>query len=264
MKLEKLTHAYDELSVLEKKVVEYITKHPEKVVTMTTRELSDTLFISKTTVINLAKKLGFDGYTELKYYLKNHLGNQEAFEVPDEEMVFKNMIDSLSEEVTKTLSIQQEINVRQIVKILTESRTIYVVSRGASKPFGSYLSSRLSMLKIRCIFVDDLNLIDILNHNIDADESVLLISLSGNTKRVIDISKAAHIRGAKVMALTSFSDTKVQRNADVSMYCYAKDTETEYNDLISRVGIHLLIQIIISYTKYYLDKRRENNGFTLE
>lgn len=264
MKLERLTSTYNELSSLEKKVVEYLTNYPEEVIRMTTRELAEKLYISKTTVINLAKKLGFDGYTELKYYLKNHVGEKEETVGESEKFAFRNVLDALEEEVSKTLSIQQEETVKEIADILTTSKTVYVVSRGASKPFGSYLSSRLAMLKIRCIFVDDFNLIDNLSHNIETDEAVLVISLSGNTKRILDISRAAHIRGSKVISLTSFSDSKVQQNADISMYCYAKTSETVYNDLISRVGIHLLIQIILSYTQYVVEKRREENDNTVK
>lgn len=262
MKWEKLIKRYNELSGLEKRVVEYITNEPEEVIKMTTRELAEKLYISKTTVINLAKKLGFDGYTELKYYLKIHVNELRNIDEESEEYMFKNILDSLEEEVLKTLSIQQEDTVKEIVEILTKSKTTYVVARGASKPLGSYLSTRLTMLKIRCIFVDDFNLIDNLSHNIDTDESVLVISLSGNTKRILDITRAAHIRGSKVISLTSFSDSKVQKNADVSMYCYAKTSETEFNDLISRVGIHLLIQIILSYTQSIVKKRRVKNDNT--
>jgi len=258
MNLKRITNSYNELSVLEKKIVEYLSNHPEDVINMTSRELADTLYISKTTVINLAKKLGFDGYTELKYYLKNQIHHQDDPKESQEDMLFKNIINDISEEATKTLSIQNEDNVRHIVKILMESKTVYVISRGASKPFGSYLSSRLAMLKIRCILVDDLNLIDILSEHIEPDESILLISLSGNTKSIVDISKAAHIKGSKVMVLTSFSDTKVQKNSDVTLYCYAKNTETKHNDLISRIGIHILIQVILQYMQYFVEEGRND------
>lgn len=264
MKLDRLTRTYNELSGLEKKVIEYLTNYPEEVIKMTTRELAEKLYISKTTVINLAKKLGFDGYTELKYYLKVHLTEQEDKNQQSGDYVFKNVLSSLQEEALKTLSIQKEETVNKIVEILTTSKTVYVVARGASKPFGSYLSTRLAMLKIRCIFVDDFNLIDNLSDHLEHDESVLVISLSGNTKRILDISRAAHIKGSKVISLTSFSDSKVQQNADISMYCYAKTTDTEYNDLISRVGIHLLIQIILSCTQHIVEKRRNSHDTSLK
>ena len=127
MKLERLTNTYNELSSLEKKVIEYMTNYPEEVIKMTTRDLAEKLYISKTTVINLAKKLGFDGYTELKYYLKNSISEQEGRNVQSEEDLFKNILGSLEEEVSKTLSIQQEETVKEIVEVLTTSRTVYVV-----------------------------------------------------------------------------------------------------------------------------------------
>ena len=256
MKLDRLTGSYGQLSSLEKKVVEFMASSPEEVVKMTARDLSEKLFISKTTIINLCKKLGFEGYTELKYYLKSSSEEEKKVWKEIEEVSFSEILRDLREEAEKTLDLQKEENVAKMSEILQSARTVYVVARGASKPFGSYLNTRLAMLKIRTIFVDDFNLIDNIKDHIEPDEAVLLLSLSGNTKRILDIAKGARIRGAKVLVITGFSDNKVEKYADSVLYAYAKTTDTEVNDLISRVGMHLTLQILLTYTQKMLEKRR--------
>jgi len=226
MKLEKLTGSYGQLSSLEKKVVEFMASSPEEVVKMTARDLSEKLFISKTTIINLCKKLGFEGYTELKYYLKSSSEEEKKVWKEIEEVSFSEILRNLREEAKKTLDLKREEN------------------------------TRLAMLKIRTIFVDDFNLIDNIKDHIEPDEAVLLLSLSGNTKRILDIAKGARIRGAKVLVITGFSDNKVEKYADSVLYAYAKTTDTEVNDLISRVGMHLTLQILLTYTQKMLEKRR--------
>lgn len=257
MNLDRLTGTYGQLSSLEKKVVEFMASSPDEVAKMTARDLSEKLFISKTTIINLCKKLGFEGYTELKYYLKQSLQEDKSTADKKEEISFEEILRDLREEAEKTLNLQKEETVAKMAEILMTARTVYVVARGASKPFGSYLNTRLAMLKIRTIFVDDFNLIDNIKDHIEPDEAVLLLSLSGNTRKILDIAKGAKIRGAKVLVLTGFADNKAEKYADCVLYSYAKTTDTEVNDLISRVGMHLSLQILLSYTQKILEKRRK-------
>lgn len=264
MKLTRLTNHYNELTNLEKKIVAFITEYPNKVVTMTSRDLGEKLYISKTTIINLSKKLEFEGFSELKYYVKDSINKEkEQHEEKNTDITFKDILYSIEEEVVKTLGLQNEEDLRNLCKAVVNSKTLYIISRGASKPFGSYLSSRLAMLKIRAIFVDDMNLIDILVENIEKDETVLLLSLSGNTYKVNEIAKAAFIKGSTVISLTSFSDSKLQKHSNITMYCYAQDTETKYYDFRSRIGMHALIQIIISYTKNLQETKEDEKNDNL-
>ena len=121
------------------------------------------------------------------------------------------------------------------------------MARGASKPIGNLLSSRLAMLGVRSIFIDDQNLIGALGDSLTPDETLLTISLSGETEIIKNIAKRARAKGIDVIALVAFSNNSLQRIANHKMYCFAHQVETKYNDLISRVGLHALVQILISY-----------------
>jgi len=137
MKLERLTGSYGQLSSLEKKVVEFMASSPEEVVKMTARELSEKLFISKTTIINLCKKLGFEGYTELKYYLKSSSEEEKKVWKEIEEVSFSEILRDLREEAEKTLDLQKEENVAKMSEILQSARTVYVVARGLRNTLGA-------------------------------------------------------------------------------------------------------------------------------
>lgn len=244
MKLSRLTERYDELTDLEKRIVEYIINNPAKVQDSSASQVADTLYVSKTTIINLSKKLGFEGYSELRYYLKDYIVNRKEGGVGPS---FEDIVYGINTEVSKTLALQNEENVEKIAKRIMDSRIVYVVGRGASEPIANLLSSRLALLNIKAILIADPNIIDVLGDSLDPDETVVVMSLSGETERILTITKTARARGVDVIALTSFSNNSLQKIANYNMYCFANDTETAYNDLISRIGMHTLIQILISY-----------------
>lgn len=244
MILSRLTNNYDELTDLEKKIVEYIATNPEDILYLTANELARKLYVSKTSVINLSKKLGFDGYSELRYYVKHHIESEEKIkEIP----TFNDVLVNIYDEVNKTLSLQNEQNIQAIVNKIQESRAVYIIARGASMPIADLFCSRLALLKIKSIFISDLNLIDVVCENLTKGETLILMSLSGETEKITSVAKTARALGIDVIAMTSFSNNSLQKIANYNMFCFADNTETKYNDLISRVGLHVLVQIIISY-----------------
>ncbi|WP_055669174.1 MurR/RpiR family transcriptional regulator [Desnuesiella massiliensis] len=244
MELSKLTANYDELTDLEKKIVKYIMDNPENILNLTANGIAEELYLSKTTIINLSKKLGFDGYSELRYYIKNYVEKKKAKNV---NLTYEDILDTIYEEITKTLSLQSEENVKAIVERLLNAKAIYIIARGASKPIGDLLSSRLALMKVKSIFINDQNLIDVLGDGLDKEEVLLLMSLSGETEKIKNIAKVARARNVDVVSLTSFSNNTLQRIANYKLFCFAEQSETKYNDIISRLGLHTLVQMLITY-----------------
>lgn len=244
MVLNRLTENYDQLTDLEKKIIEYIVANPKDILYLTANELAQKLYVSKTSIINLSKKLGFDGYSELRYFVKHHIESEEKAKlIPS----FNDILMNIYEEVSKTLSLQKEENIKEIIDVIRNSRAVYIIARGASMPLADLFCSRLALLKIKSIFISDLNLIDVISENLSKGETLILMSLSGETQKIKTVAKKARALGIDVIALTSFSNNSLQKIANYKMFCFADNTETKYNDLVSRVGLHVLIQILISY-----------------
>lgn len=243
MKLSRLTEGYEKLTDLEKKIVEYIMTNPKMIQNSPASDIADILYVSKTSIINLSKKLGFEGYSELRYYVKDYLEHKEKHK---EEISYEGILNNIHNELAKTISLQSEENTSKIVKKIMDSRIVYVIGRGASGPIASLLSSRLALLNIKAILIGDPNIIDVLGNSLAKDESIIVMSLSGETERILTITKDARAKGIDVIALTAFSNNTLQKMANYNMFCFADNTETKYNDLISRIGLHTLVQILIA------------------
>ena len=68
--------SYDQvqqLNRLEIEIYKYIVGHPAEVSTMTIRQLADHSHVSATTILRFLKHMGYDGYAEFKFTLKEQL-----------------------------------------------------------------------------------------------------------------------------------------------------------------------------------------------
>ena len=242
--MKNIFRDYDKMNATEIKILQYIIKNTDEIQKITVKELSQRLFVSKTTVINLAKKLGYEGYSELRFFLKNISETKtksENIEKPD--------FEEMSHEINRTLMIQDREEIGEVVKKITKSKIVYIISRGASVHTGEYLNSRLAACKIKSIFISDINLINAVIENVADDEIIVFLSQSGNTRTVVDMALKANLMGIETVAITSFGKNELQKYCTNNLYFYANETDTKNNDVISRVGMNIVTQLLIEYIK---------------
>ena len=68
---ERIDHVYPSLRPAERAVAQYIRNHIEEAADLTVGQMADIAHVSQPTVIRFARKLGFGGYRELRYVLRN-------------------------------------------------------------------------------------------------------------------------------------------------------------------------------------------------
>lgn len=74
---KRLLKKRETLSLLEKQVLEYILSHPEKVISMSLKQVSEKTFVSTATISRTCKQLGYAGFQELKYTLTQYVQTEK-------------------------------------------------------------------------------------------------------------------------------------------------------------------------------------------
>lgn len=236
--MEELIKYYEFLTESEKIAFNYIYKHQDEILNMKINELVKASFSSKTVIINLCHKLGFSGFVDFKYYLKNC----------KEKSIPKNidLDDSmLSDIFVKTSKLLDKEEIKKCIKLIKKSRNIYIIARGTSKAIGYHLEYLLLTLGVKCIFLKDYNLINTFTRMMSNDEALVLISLSGETQKVIDAAKIAKVNNVKTISLTAFSNNSVAKLSTYNLYCASNDFMTQKDDSISRLGLFYLVEKLI-------------------
>lgn len=242
MSLEVFVKNYHKFTENEKKIVSYISSNLEEVAESTSRELSEKLYISKTSLINFCKKLGFDGFAEMKYFIKSYLDNIQN----DNEVSNENIKDKLMNEVKKTLELVKDESIEEFSKQIIEAHSIYVASRGTSKQVAISFCHSLNMLGIPAVFIDNFNLINVMKSHIGPNETIIIISLSGETKILQDLAKFSKINKSKLLTITGFHLNPIQELSDYSLNFYSDIRDTKYRDIHSRIGMQVIINLIIN------------------
>lgn len=67
-----------ELGDLDKEILSYILENQQEVEKMSIIELGEQVHTSKSTILRLTKKIGFSGFSEFKYFLKQSPENDRS------------------------------------------------------------------------------------------------------------------------------------------------------------------------------------------
>ena len=243
--MENLAKLFNKLTNSEQKVFTYIYTNQQKVIKMKINDLAKETFTSKTVIINLSQKLGFEGFSDLKYYLKS---NNSA---NDDIKVLEDLQYGLKQNIEKTFVVIEADLYKKISREVIEAKTVYVFARGTSKAAGYYLNHLLLTLGIKCIFVKDYNLLTLVGNTLESDELVILISLSGNTEKILEVANIAKVKGSRTIAITSFGNNELSKISDYTLHCVSNDTETKFNDSISRIGMFIVIEMLVNSIKEF-------------
>ncbi|MDQ0176715.1 MurR/RpiR family transcriptional regulator [Bacillus chungangensis] len=240
---------YDDMTMSEKKVLKYIVENTELIPYLKISDLAEATFVSKTVIINLSQKLGYSGFKELKYHLSSLL-KDEITETVNHKTSYK---DSLQQSIFKTISLVDPNVLENCAQMIRSSKNVFIMARGTSKAAGYYLEHLLLSIGIQCIFIKDYNLSELFTNFVTENDLVIFISMSGNTKKIIESAKKVQMKKANMISMTSFQSNTLSNYTKNNLYCYTDSADTKRNDKISRIGFFLIIDLLI-------DQLSQNNN----
>ena len=103
MKLQELVNShYDSLNENDIHIWEYILAHNKECENLTIDELASRCYVSRTTVMRFAQRIGLKGYAELKSYLRmNNRKNDKCLSLEDMYNEMTSLLSSKSYDFSK-------------------------------------------------------------------------------------------------------------------------------------------------------------------
>lgn len=232
----------ENLTKTELTIIQYLNENEENLTNMSIVDIAFETFSSPSTVSRAIRKCGINGFNELRYRL----------ELPKKE---KNLI-SINEIMKKTLveanEVLQRISLKNVLDVVNEisrysNKQIYVFSRGPTEQVAKEFSFRLQLLGYNILTTEDPAIMVTLSEKIN-DQLVILFSLNGKTKELIEVAKNCYLKRVKVIVITCAVDSPLLNYASLYLlgYSHKKIAIKEY-DVTSRIPLFMLSRILVDY-----------------
>lgn len=255
--LVRLNEYQLQMTPAESKVVQLILTDPGRAVELSVHQLAAQAFSSSATIVRMCRRLGFDGYKELKRALQYELAVRKLSEQDDHGEVLRG--DTLEEMVDKITykniaSLEETKNLvdlpvlRQCVDLLDSSRTICLFGVGSSLCVARDAYLKFLRLDKPCVLNDDWHSQLLQARNMTSQDLGLFISYSGQTVELIECAKAVKKVGAKMILITRFAASSLSELSDYNLYVSANESLFRNGAMSSRISQLNVIDIL--YTAY--------------
>lgn len=233
------------LSPLELELLRYINSHKKDIGAMSIQDLAKNNFVSTTTVIRLCKKLNLDGYSHLKYFLREQLANQEGTE---NVYLHHSLEELLAEELSDIERTAKGIDldaVREIASLMLQKTQIHFFAKGLTSIVFEYASRHLLSLSRHVTLYQDTHIAYIQAEQLTENDIVFLASLSGETEQVVRVAQIAQAKHAKIVTFTVTPTSSLAKIGDYHFFLVNDATTTLGVDTKSRCQLMLILNIII-------------------
>lgn len=272
MKLLKELKEKDNFSPTEQIVIEYLLNHYQEVMNLSARQLAEKTYTSSAAVVRLCQKLGLKGYSEFKIKFTS-----EVMRTSTQNGMQKNAIsnrDSVMSIVNKVACIQveaieetkNELNPNQLM------RTVQMLEQANHVDFYA-MDSNLQIAKNACYCFLHAGKLATVNTAINAqyvqamatpkDHLAIIISRTGENRKLIEIAEILKKRKVQIIVLTSVQSSTLTDLSNESFYISTEKDFAELGTLVFLTGANYIVDVLFSllFAKHYDTTLSRNEVF---
>jgi RpiR family transcriptional regulator, glv operon transcriptional regulator len=248
--IEHFAHTIPSLTHAEKHVLYYIESNLDDAKQLSLTGMAEANSVSTTTIVRMCHKLGLEGFTELKFFLK---GIEEA-QLPVE----KNPLERYRHDLNNTLSSIQLEEIEKIADEIVQSSRVIIVAVGLSKMMGEYFSKLFMQVNKTTIYIYESHIIDILTNMLEPKDMVIFISSSGETKTITKVAEKVKYKTRQTLAITNSPDSKLANLSEYSLSASVQRVTYAGYDLTARSTLVMLIDLLFEvFLKKELEAKKK-------
>lgn len=185
LNIENLANKYN-LNETEKAILLFLEKHTEDIKSVGIRGVAKNCYTSPATIVNLAKKMNFSGYSELVFKLKEN-------KLIDNEIILSKTTNTLYYE-----KLAQDY-LKEFKQIMDDYRdkNIMILGSGYSQIIANYINESLILNGFRSISNSHLELI---KKDFAKETLLIIVTESGETSRLKELVKQATENNIEVLS----------------------------------------------------------------
>jgi len=197
------TH-YDEFTPQEKTVANNFLEFPSHILEKNITNLAASFNVSRNSITRFCQRLGFDGYTELKYEFKKYLASTHMID-SQKTSLLSNMTNAYQEKLDEMVSLNtfSDADIYHFAKKIITNPSIKIVGTGKSLPVALQLKYHLQDLGIYAQFLDYIYLSKDLDFAFNEQDLVIVYSVSGKSYATNAILQSAINKNAHVIFITT-------------------------------------------------------------
>lgn len=257
----RIRSIYGTFSEKEKKLADYITTAPEKVIHKTINQIAEDTGLADSTVFRFCKRLGYKGFQDMKIALASEQVNElhdiheHLSSEDDEKTILQKIFQSNIKTIEDTLTVIDEEQFKNAVDALLKAARIELFGFGGSNVIALDGYHKLIRTGLPVSTQIDAHM-QLMSASQMTDSSVaVLISHTGHSKDVLELLDTLKQNGVFTIGITSFTQSPFSQQVDVPLYTLSEETDFRSEALASRIAQLSLLDALYVTIMMRLDEK---------
>lgn len=229
-----------ELNGLEAQLFNYINSNQSKVIDMTIRQLSKASGVSPTTILRFAEKMGYEGYSEMRFALKRYRETQDVKMDESTYDITSPLVDFFS--TVNSDDFSQLID--KAMELIVNSKLVLLFGVGTGQALAQYGARYWTKAGQFALAINDTSY-HFPKKKLELTETVLvLFSVYGEDDHFIELASKAQENKMKIISVTNHGDSTLAKMSDLTIAYYLPDIPHKHLELSTQIPISYLIEVI--------------------
>lgn len=268
MKLEKRIELCDSMTPLESEIASYILNNKDAVTKLKIQELADILFISKSAIHRFVKKIGFNGFNDLKVSIakenadllenNSYINVNYPFQAKDNprQIAFK-LLELYEKAIKDTFEYVDLDQIKAVSQLIDSADVIDVYTHAHNSNIAENFQDKMLTIgkSVNCPSSFYNQRLTVLAS--DQKHVAIILSYSGKATFILPIVKKLYEKGVKVIQIGKAGSNYYSQY--VTYHLSISDSENN-RDRMSQFSSHIAMQYIMDvlYGCIYNEKRKQN------
>ena len=272
----KIGDCFGNMTSVEKNIADYVLSHLKDVPYLSIKELSALCGASEASVLRFCKTIGYKGYRDFTISLSSVLGSsmKEKKDTPmytDIQLgdsiatIIQNVTYNNVKSLEDSLSVTDENQIKEAIDVLCRTNNVCWFGFEASGIVCEDAVQKFSRINKPYRAYTDTHSIKAASAILNKDDAAVFISNSGETPEILDALDLVKETGAKVIAITRYSNSTLAIGSDICLRISTPEVTFRSAAMGSRIAMLNIVDILFSAVasetyssiKNYLDKTRE-------
>lgn len=231
----------------DKAIVSYLLQYPEAASKLSLMELAQKLYVSKSAIFRLSKKLGLSGFSELKFELSELTAKKAQREKYAQGLNFDANLQKILEETVKYF---KGLNLADLFNDLDRAETIYIYSTGWQQQIiAEYLAHSFFLIGKKAIILPSArDEVSMLGRSVKTNDMLFVISFGGFNKTILEELKKidAVNNQLKLVSLTSWQPGKIASLSNYSFFFKTTPFQFSNQNAVTFSSAYVLIDLLMN------------------
>lgn len=271
MKLEKRIELCDSMTPLESEIASYILNNKDAVTKLKIQELADILFISKSAIHRFVKKIGFNGFNDLKVSIakenadllenNSYINVNYPFQAKDNprQIAFK-LLELYEKAIKDTFEYVDLDQIKAVSQLIDSADVIDVYTHAHNSNIAENFQDKMLTIgrSVKCPSSFYNQRLTVLAS--DQKHVAIILSYSGKATFILPIVKKLYEKGVKVIQIGKAGSNYYSQY--VTYHLSISDSENN-RDRMSQFSSHIAMQYIMDvlYGCIYNVRRKKNTKY---